>query len=98
VTDGRLLTVDEAAEQLRTDPSTVRRLVRRGELEATKPCGRYLIPEGAVAELLERARVQPSPSEPPAPRPRRSAPALPPPPTGRAPGGSFRDRRRREAA
>lgn len=94
---GRFLKVHEVAELLRTDESTVRRRIRDGELEATKPCGQYLVTEQAVADFLERARVS-AVRPAPATRAPRAEPTLPPPPTGRAPGGSFRSRRRREAA
>src|SRR3954447_10807794 len=37
--EDRLLKVDEVAQLLRTDPATVRRKIREGCLDATKPCG-----------------------------------------------------------
>ena len=55
--DGHLLKVDEVAALLRTDPSTVRRKIRQGELAASKPCGQYLVSQGAVELFLDRARV-----------------------------------------
>lgn len=63
----QLLTVVEVAEQLRRDPATVRRMIARGDLEASPVGGRLLIREQAIDELLERTRVQPV-----VPEPRRS--------------------------
>jgi excisionase family DNA binding protein len=92
----RLLKVTEVAERLRTDPSTVRKKIRSGELAATKPCGHHLVAESEVQRFLERSRVRPptTTTGPPSPRP---APTMPAPPTGRPSRGSFRARRRETA-
>jgi excisionase family DNA binding protein len=92
--DARLLKVPEVAQRLRCDEATVRRKIREGTLPATKPCGQYLVAEDDLVAFLEGSVVRSRP----APRSQRAEPTLPPPPTGRAPGGSFRSRRRREAA
>lgn len=93
----RLLKVSEVAERLRTDPSTVRKKIRAGELVATKPCGHHLVAESEVERFLERSRVRPptTTSKPAGPRPEATMPA---PPTGRPARGSFRARRKRETA
>jgi excisionase family DNA binding protein len=91
---GALLTVPEVAERLRRDASTVRRMIRRGELAASKPGGgRFLIEEAAIAELLKRSRVQPVAPAPRAHRPDRQ-PVLPSN-VSLPPGGSFRSRRKK---
>ncbi|HEX6025954.1 MAG TPA: helix-turn-helix domain-containing protein [Solirubrobacter sp.] len=95
--EGPFLKVPEVAVLLRTDATTVRRRIREGELEATKPCGQYLVTQAALERFLERARVRVT-QTPPAARPQRTEPVLPAPPTGRAPGGSFRSRLKEEAA
>jgi excisionase family DNA binding protein len=91
--DDHLLTVDEVAERLRKDPSTVRRWIRDGLLEAESHAGGpYRVTEDALVRFREASRVR---TTPPAPRRSRpSPPSMPSPPRGRAPGGSFRDRSR----
>lgn len=93
--EGPFYKVPEVAAMLRTDESTVRRRIRAGELDAVRPFGQYLVSQAAIDRFLARARVRPVP---PPSQPHDAVPALPPPPVGRAPGGSFRARRRREAA
>jgi excisionase family DNA binding protein len=43
-----LLTVNEAAAELRVHPETIRRLIRRGELDATKVGSVWRVPAGAI--------------------------------------------------
>jgi len=53
--DDRMLTVEEAAERIRTTPHTVRRWLRDGKLRGTRPGGTRLgwrIPESEVQKLL----------------------------------------------
>lgn len=91
-----LLTVAEVARRLRCDPATVRRMIARGDLAASRPGGRLLVAERAIAELLEATRVQPTPPAAPA-----AAPAHRPVPRARPSArGSVRDRvrARRNAA
>ena len=80
-----LLLVDEVAAMLRRDEATIRRMIRRGELDAYKPGGNvYLIPSASVHACLDASRV--TPATPPRPRPvDRPRPAS-------APRGSFRER------
>lgn len=47
-----LLTVPEAAAQLRVDPATVRRWITIGRLPASKPGRDYRIQAAHVAQLL----------------------------------------------
>lgn len=78
-----LLLVDEVAAMLRRDHATVRRMIRRGELEAFKPGGNvYLIPAEAVHACLDASRVTPASAPTPV---RRARPASPP-------RGTFRER------
>lgn len=51
----QLLTVPEAATRLHCKPETIRSLVRKGTLRATKPAGRWLVPESALTDLLTAA-------------------------------------------
>jgi len=50
-----LLTVDEVAERSRFSTKTVRRAIRRGELRASKPCGRWRIRPCDFEDWVERA-------------------------------------------
>jgi excisionase family DNA binding protein len=52
-----LLTVDEAATQLRVHPETIRRMIKRGELAAVRAGSVYRIP----ADELAPKRVEPTP-------------------------------------
>lgn len=61
-----LLTVDEAAEQLRCHPVTIRRMIRRGDLAAVKVGSVYRISADdlkptRVTPQQKPARVDPSP-------------------------------------
>ena len=52
----KVLTVEEAAERIRTTPHTVRRWLREGKLKGTRPGGTRLgwrIPESEVRHLLD---------------------------------------------
>ncbi len=56
MSEGRLLTVPEVAERLRTNPETVRRWLRQGKLRGFRPGGTklgYRIPEPEVAILTK---------------------------------------------
>lgn len=77
-----LLTVDEAATQLRVHPETIRRMIKRGQIAAVKAGTVYRIPEDELAprraEPTPRASVvDPSPlarfARPEWRRPERSA-------------------------
>lgn len=46
------LTTTQAAERLHITPATVRRMVRRGDLEASYIGRQWLITEDALADLL----------------------------------------------
>jgi excisionase family DNA binding protein len=51
----RMLTVDEAAEQLRANPQTIRRWLRERKLRGVMPGGKklgYRIPETEIRRLL----------------------------------------------
>jgi excisionase family DNA binding protein len=53
----RFLTVQEVADQMRCEHRTVRRAIKRGELEAALIGGRWLVRESAVEAWFEsRAR------------------------------------------
>lgn len=52
-----MLSVREAAERLSTSVSTVRRLVKRGELSALKVGFRLKIPEAEIQRYLKEQRV-----------------------------------------
>lgn len=67
-----LLTVGEAAERLRVSPDTVSRLLRRGELAATRVGGRVFVTDGAVRAYLATHTSQPRPAPLVAPSPARS--------------------------
>lgn len=79
------LLVEEAAELLRCDESTIRRYVKAGRLTAHRPGHRLLISRTSVDELVRASTVQPAAR--PAPRPR--APRQRTSPTGVV---SFRER------
>jgi excisionase family DNA binding protein len=55
-----LLKVDEVAERLRVNPETVRRMLRRGQLNGTMPLGTrggWRIPESEVERILEAGKA-----------------------------------------
>jgi excisionase family DNA binding protein len=55
MTEQRLLTVREVAEQLRSSPETVRRWLRQGKLRGFRPGGTklgYRIPQSELQRLL----------------------------------------------
>lgn len=56
-TTTRLLTVQEVADLMRVSTMTVYRLIRSGELAATRVGRSYRVPEGAVDEYLARGAV-----------------------------------------
>jgi excisionase family DNA binding protein len=60
----RLLLTTEVAEMLRVSPDTVREMVAEGRIVARRirPRGQLLIPESAVQEALQTARV-PQPAQ-----------------------------------
>src|SRR5260370_40540178 len=53
----RMLTTEEVAELLRIDPVTVRRLVTRGELGASRVAGEYRFTMADVESFVESQRV-----------------------------------------
>lgn len=91
---GRLLTVAQVAAQVQLDETTVRRAIRRGELEASKPAGQIRIAADAVDRWLEETKVLPPVDVPRAPKPR--APRISRPSSGPTSGSSFRDKVRNE--
>lgn len=54
---GVFLSVDEVARQLRLEPRTVRRLIRRGEIPAVKVGKQWRVPADALAGLRAEARA-----------------------------------------
>lgn len=52
----RFLTVAEVADTLRCTIPSVLTLCREGKIPATKPAGRWLIPEGEFRSLLREKR------------------------------------------
>lgn len=57
----RLLTVDEAASELRVHPETVRRLIRRGDLCAFKAGRAWRVPADSLIPAAPRAPRAPRP-------------------------------------
>lgn len=55
----KYLTKKEVADILRISEHRVTRLIKRGELPATKPFGKVLIPDEAIREKLLKSRVRP---------------------------------------
>jgi excisionase family DNA binding protein len=87
-----LLTLSEASERVRLSPWALRRAIKRGELDASKPAGRIRISEQAIADWLKLTRVEPEVE------PTREAPPLPASSTlSAAQADSFRARLRRNA-
>ena len=78
-----LLTLAEAAAQVRLSPWALRRAVARGELRAYKPAGKIRIPADALTDWLTRSEIVPERATTPS-RPLRPSP----------PAGSFRARAR----
>lgn len=69
---GDLLLVEEAATRLRCDPCTIRRYVKAGKLQATRPGNRLLIDAASVDRLVTASTVVPAPAaKRPAPAPAR---------------------------
>jgi excisionase family DNA binding protein len=61
------LTFREVCDRLRMAPATVRKIIRSGDLEASRVGsngiggnGEYRIKESALASLMERRKVQPA--------------------------------------
>lgn len=55
MSEGQVLTVEEAAARLRTTPETIRRWLRSGKLRGVRPGGTKLgwrIPEAEIARVL----------------------------------------------
>jgi len=86
-----LLTLDEAAQRVRLSPWAVRRAIRRGELDASKPAGRIRISEQAVEDWLKLTRIEADIERTDA----HPLPALIPQP---GTGDTFRARARRKAS
>lgn len=82
-----LLTVQQAAERLLADESTVRRWIRSGRLTAHRPGRRLLVPEDAITRLLHDTTVTPETATAGAPVPR---PVVPP--RTSSVSGTFRER------
>ncbi|SIP93100.1 DNA binding domain-containing protein, excisionase family [Alkalispirochaeta americana] len=55
----RLLTIPEAAEQLRIKPATLYVWVSRGKIEYVKIGGRSMIRESQIEEFISRNTVAP---------------------------------------
>jgi excisionase family DNA binding protein len=71
----RFLTVQEVADRMRCEHRTVRRAIKRGELEAALIGGRWLVRESAVEAWFEsRARGAVVTVQEPRRRPRRAPP------------------------
>lgn len=69
-----LLTVQEVAETCRLSTKAVRGAIRRRELNATKPCGRWRVAPGDMWAWLAATAVDPVPAPMPAmPAPNPSA-------------------------
>ncbi len=62
--DERVYTTSEVAEIIRVHPKTVRKMIRRGQLDAFKVLDEYRITQSALDELMRRqpkkAEDQPS--------------------------------------
>jgi excisionase family DNA binding protein len=84
----KMLTPADVGHLLNRDPATVRRMIGRGELEASRVGGKLLIRPSSVEAMLEAAKVEPVPV---------ASPAAPSNVTHLPPGGSFRERRKRSA-
>jgi len=66
-----LLSLDQVAERCGLSVKAIRRAVDRGELPASKLCGRMRVDPTALAEWIERSRVGAEQSEPPPAREQR---------------------------
>lgn len=53
-----LLTVDEAAQQLRVHPQTVRRMIRQGRLPAQRTGTRVFLPQWGIHRFIETNTFQ----------------------------------------
>lgn len=89
----RLLTLLQVAELVQLDETTVRRAIKRGDLEASKPCGQIRVHPDAVERWLDENKIVPPVDVPRAPAPR--APRLTAMPVGPQ-RGSFREKVREE--
>ncbi len=55
MTEDRLLTVDEAAQQLRLKPATIRRMILQRRIDTIRPLARAVrVPESAIKKILEQ--------------------------------------------
>lgn len=87
-----LLTVAQVSELVQLDETTIRRAIKRGELQASKPAGQIRIAPDDVDQWLEATRVEPQTI---APAPRITAPSAPRAPRPAHPAaGSVRARLR----
>lgn len=67
MTAPQCLTLREAGARLAVSVKTIRRLIDRGELDATRIGGQLRVFEGSIARLIERGRVSPIGDAAPAP-------------------------------
>lgn len=61
---GRLLTVAEVAERLAVSEKAVRAAIARGDLPATKVCGRVRVGPHALDAYVDAGRIQPQRAAP----------------------------------
>jgi excisionase family DNA binding protein len=54
------MTKREVAQMLRISEDRVTKLIKRGEIPATKPFGKVLIPDSAIREKILKSRIRPS--------------------------------------
>lgn len=55
---GETLTPEQAADVLQLNPETIRRMIRRGELQAVQIGRRWRIPRAAIDRLLQGGRQE----------------------------------------
>ena len=60
-----LLTVDEAAAQIRVNPETIRRMIRRGDLAALKVGNVYRVDQADLIPTRREPKVRPARPEKP---------------------------------
>jgi excisionase family DNA binding protein len=80
-----MLSVRDVAEALAFEEDAIRRAIRRGELRASKVCGRLRIAPEDVQAWLQAAQVAAAPPEPPLGRPAPAPAAARPAPVSRRP-------------
>lgn len=81
---GRMISPEEAARRVSFNRDAIVRAIKRGELEASKLCGRWRIAEEALERWIAGGRPEPVP-----------APAAAPVRQGQPRAASFRERARR---